>query len=183
MQPVLDWIAQAGEILVPILVALASVFTAAKWIGEIFANKKADKTNKAQLGLLEAIVNKDTCADAVDKNTEHIDALETKVNDNVEQTKNIESQLIILGEMLNTIFENSTISPEAKEHLKALKTKLEYGAQGEFLNGILDENTKLKEEVSVLQKQIQATAEAGKAVIATVNDEIRKTSKKYNIIG
>lgn len=183
MQAVLDWISKAGEVVGPVLVAILTALSSCKWIADHFAEKKKSKKDEAQLGLLEAIVNKDTCADAVKENGEEIKALEKRINDNVEQVKNVEAQIIIVGEMLYTIFENSTISPEAKEHLNALKTKLEFGAQGEFLNGILDENSKLKEEVAVLTQQIKVAAEATEAVISTVNEEIKKTSKKYNIVG
>ena len=150
LEQVTNFIARIGEWVTPIIIALGGIYLAVKEIYDFFAKRKAKKETSIAVDLLGKISqSKDSTI--IKENSEKIEALE-KENEQLKQLVKTESSVMkaqssILGEMLSIIFENSSLSYDVKEKLRALKTKIDCPSESGMLEELLSQNTILREEV------------------------------------
>lgn len=133
-----------GDYLNPILLFLGSVAVAWSKVSGIFKNRKTEKDTQDLKDILNAILGKNTCEQEVSSLADLMTRFSERISTIEGNQKAAINQNILLGQMIATIFENSTLPIEAKEHLQALKCNLEYGVEGDYLENLLKENKELK---------------------------------------
>ena len=116
-------------------------------------------------------MQKDTGVEEITKMQNSLSEFLAKVESLKDSDMTLQNQLILLAQMINIIFENSTLPSEVKAQLNAIKTKLEYGVNTNVVDDLASEIVKLKEENDVLKNEIETT----KNVVKTEPT----TTKKY----
>lgn len=176
-----QWISEVGEVFAPLFLFIAGIYGAAREIITFFKNKKESKTTSDIKDLLTAIVSKDNCEGAVNKLSECIDIALNRIYDIENALRSSQSQNVLLGQMLATIFQYSSLPVEAKEHLEALLANLEFGQDGKYLESILQQNKELRETLEKIQAE---TSEISKTITeqqtsTTPVEDSSKTKKVY----
>lgn len=182
LEPIGQFIANAGAWLTPILLTIASVYCAVKEIKAFFTAKKERKRNNVTLSLLKDIASSDSAAQAK-ANAEKIESLE-KENEQLKQLIKTESSVMraqssVLGEMFSIVFENSSLSPEVKEKLRLLKTKIDCPSESGMLEELLSQNTILREEVKHMEQEREELKKTNDVKI--VNDAVADTVSKKSV--
>lgn len=168
------WLTSTGEWLMPILLAVVTVLDGCLPILTRFKlNGLVENLNDLK-GLLQALLNKDTGEEAIKTLGEKVDTELSKLSKMSEIIVNQTSQNVMLGHMLSTIFQYSSLPPEVKEHLRALEANLEYGADGDYLESLIKENKDLKTRLSNIQHDAATIAETAVTV-----EEVKPSKKTY----
>lgn len=158
IQTVIQTIVDIGKVLEPILLSGLTLYFTVKSIKERFATKKTDKRWNNIAELLEQILIKNTCETEVKEAKAEIQELKKSILELKDSLKNDESvsheQLKTLGQMIDVIFENSTLPMETKERLRALATKVEYASDATIVDELISQNAHLQEDVQKLQTTI-----------------------------
>lgn len=169
------WIVNVGEIVTPILLFLAGLYVSVKEVVNFFSKRKANKTMVDVKDLLVAIVNKDNCENAVNSLASRVDEQSSelkKVNDSLKVTQD---QNILLGQMLATIFQYSSLPIETKEHLEALLANLEFNKDSDYMENLIKENQELRSTLETIKKETKKIAETSQ----TQEDSIHQNRKGY----
>lgn len=184
LQDVINYIAAVGQWLTPVGLTGLSVYAIVKEIWAKFSNKKNKKQSDITLQLLTQIANSDKSKE----NSEKISKLEEE-NEKLRQLVKTESSIMrtqssVLGEMFSIVFENSSLSPEVKEKLRILKTKIDCPSESALLEELLSQNTILREEIEHIkqEKETLIQQQEVKIVSDTTADTVSKKTKVNTII-
>lgn len=187
METVLQAIKDVGAILVPLILSAEGVYFVVKAILNHFSKKKNNKKYNLLTELLTNIAEKDSVKTEVKHQTEDIEKLISDV-EMLHKTLKADdqaarNQMITISQMLSVIFEQSTLPNETKERLRALKTKIEYGADVNIVEQLLDENAKLKEDRAQLKSSLEEATKKQKTLIQDIAENVSKPiKKKSNIV-
>ena len=169
------WLTTTGEWLMPILMTVLTVLNSCSPIISKFKFEGILTALNDVKELLKNLLEKDTGKDLIEELKaevkEEISKLSDLKNASVSQT----SQNVILGHMLSTIFQYSSLPPEVKEHLKALEANLEFGADGKYLEDLLNENKELKTRLESIQNN---AAQISKEASVDAEDSKDQSHKK-----
>jgi hypothetical protein len=132
------------------------------------------------MNLLEKLAKSDA-GEISNKNSKKIEHLEQEVATlkKVLKTESarLSAQSSVLAEMFSLVFENSTLSPEVKERLRVLKTKIDCPSESELLEELMAQNNILREEVKHSEQVIETLKDNAQVKI-TKGVEADTTSKK-----
>ena len=171
MEEIMNFIRNVGEVVVPILTVILSSTFFGYLVSSLISNKIRKRNDKESLDLLKGILQKDTGVEEITKMQNSLSEFLAKVESLKDSDITLQNQVILLAQMINVIFENSTLPSEVKAQLNAIKTKLEYGVNTNVVDDLSSEIVKLKEENDVLKNEIETT----KNVVKTEPT----TTKKY----
>lgn len=171
MQAVVDWINVNGNAVLVIITFITLVICTILGIVDSFKSKKDKIAKTSQIEIMTKIAEKDTAVEDVKVLDSKTETLISNVDKMSEELKTNRNQNILLGQMLGIIFENSTLSPEVKAQLSAIRTKMEYGVDTSILENLNSENLKLKEALAVMTNKEQ---EKEQPVVVTESKETKK---------
>lgn len=168
------WIANVGEILSPIILFVAGVYVSVKELVNLFKRRKSDRNLNDIKDLLTAIVNKDNCEGAVNMLTTAVDKVITRLDSVETALKSTQDQNILLGQMLATIFQYSSLPIETKEHLEALLANLQFGQNGDYMESLIKENQELRTTLETIKEETKKIAESASGAAEEVSHQTKK---------
>lgn len=168
------FIARMGEWLVPILMVLGTIYAAGSWVGKAYDKKQERKEKKEYNDILKTIADKENCSKEVVDLTKVIEDQKVQIKSTNEQVEKVQKQLIIMAQMFRTLFENASISRDAKDRLAVLSDKMEYNLDTDLLQKLENENAKLKEQLEFLSKPVELAPET------EVEEDTESGNKKFS---
>ena len=88
------------------------------------------------------------------------------------QIAQLESTITHLSEMFNLAFQNSNLTPEIKDNLKALENKIKYGTEEDLVKELEAQKAQLEAQLEALK------AELDNKVIAVVEEKTTKRTRR-----
>lgn len=184
LQNVINWIAEVGKWLTPVGLSGLSVYAIVKEIRAIFDRRRHKKQSTTTIELLTQIAT----SNKSEENSAEIAKLKQE-NEELKKLVKTESSVMrtqssVLGEMFSIVFENSSLSPEVKEKLRVLKTKIDCPSESGMLEELLSQNTILREEVEHMkqEKEELKNHKEVKIIKDTSADKVSKKNKVNTII-
>lgn len=130
-----------GDMITPVLVTLVlALVTALALKIKTDAKLNSEKAN-LQIQALKEVANREDNKPQLDTQSAQI----------IELSKMIQN----LSEMFSVAFQNSNLSPEIKENIKAILNKIKYGTEDDLVKELEASNAKLHEQVDELIAKLQ----------------------------
>lgn len=147
-----------GDMITPVLVTVVLAL-----LTSLALKIKSDaKTNAAKAELqLEALKD-------VANREDNKPQLEQQSN----QIAQLEHTVAHLSEMFNLAFQNSNLTPEIKDNLKALENKIKYGTEEDLVKELEAQKAQLEEQITALK------AELDTKVVAVVEEKTAKRTRR-----
>lgn len=152
-----DTLTIVKDAVVPLLVGLITALLT-KLIIKIRSDAKVNKVKAdLQIEALKEIANRED-------NKPELERQATKISE-------LERVITLQTEMFNLAFQNSNLTPEIKDNLKALENKIKYGTEEDLVKELEAEKAKLKEELDAVKAQLDKQ-------VTVVQEEVKKRTRR-----
>ena len=184
LQDVINWLAEVSKWFTPVGLSGLGVYAIVKEIRAFFERRHNKKQSTITIDLLSQIAT----ANQSQENSAEIAKLKQE-NEELKKLVKTESSVMraqssVLGEMFSIVFENSSLSPEVKEKLRILKTKIDCPSESGMLEELISQNTMLREEVAHIKQEKEELIHQNEVKIVkdTSADVVSKKNKANTII-